>query len=391
MRRPSHVTTDRQDATPSASPTSSASPAGRFYRPELDALRFVAFFSVFIYHFTFAVPDRGFWMESFRYSGAFGMCLFFVLSAYLITELLTREHAETGAIHIRAFYVRRILRIWPLYFFFIGLVAVIGKLCIQDWAVPTGTIVGFALLTGNWYLIYHAVSGPIMPLWSISLEEQFYLVWPSLAKLGRRVLLIVSLLLIPVSHAAIAFLVHRGSEYDLIWWNSFAQFQYFGIGAALALLLKGRAFQLKAPIRLLLFVGAVMVWLAGGYSNHLNELGRNPIASLLLSYDAAALGSVMLFFAFLGARSGSIPGWIMQLGRISYGLYVFHEFCIELVLWGWAQRSHPLLSDAAQLAIWFVFSMTFTIVAASLSYRLLERPFLRLKKRFEFIETRVSG
>jgi peptidoglycan/LPS O-acetylase OafA/YrhL len=360
----------------------------RFYRPELDALRFVAFFSVLIFHFTFYISHRGFWLEAIRYSGAFGMCLFFILSAYLITELLTREKEKTGTIHIKAFYLRRILRIWPLYFAFIAWMWFFGRYIFHPWFVPKATVISFILLMGNWRLIYGSVTGPIMPLWSISLEEQFYLVWPTLAKLGKRALLIISLLVIVMSYLVIAGLTYRGTHFSLIWWNSFVQFQYFGLGAVLSLTLRGRAPQIQKGKRAALFLLALPIWALGGYFNFLNAFGVHPVLTLMLSYLAASVGCLMLFFAFLGAPEGTIPDWMMQLGKISYGLYVFHQFCIDSVATIWSRYVHAVLPESVKLSIWFVCALAITIAVAKLSYRFLETPFLEFKRRFEFIETR---
>jgi len=109
-----------------------------FYRPELDVLRFFAFLAVYVCH---AVSHRlnyfaGDYVSSSVYlpwitvarAGSYGVDLFFVLSAYLITELLIREKKECGALDVRSFYIRRILRIWPLYFFFIA-IAVFVPFC----------------------------------------------------------------------------------------------------------------------------------------------------------------------------------------------------------------------------------------------------------------------
>lgn len=109
----------------------------RFYRPELDAVRFFAFFSVFLFHASNFATRFTTAQEALGYSGKFGVCLFFVLSSYLIAELLIRERDQTGTVHIGSFYMRRILRIWPLYFGFIALCIVIG-LCMQSGACPAG-------------------------------------------------------------------------------------------------------------------------------------------------------------------------------------------------------------------------------------------------------------
>ncbi|HYX52309.1 MAG TPA: acyltransferase family protein, partial [Candidatus Limnocylindrales bacterium] len=122
----------------------------RFYRPELDALRFFAFFGVFVFH---AAPhERAFydaaqaphWLSSFLISsfgaGAYGVDLFFALSAYLITSLLLREREHLGEVDVRGFYVRRILRIWPLYLSFLLFAAAVG------WVFPSQRIEGRYLL-----------------------------------------------------------------------------------------------------------------------------------------------------------------------------------------------------------------------------------------------------
>src|SRR5580658_4566258 len=100
-----------------------------FYRPELDVLRFFAFLAVFLFHFNHpaefyvqhGIPRAiAVGATSFVEAGVFGVDLFFVLSAYLITELLLREKDLCGSLDVKGFYLRRILRIWPLYFFYIG-------------------------------------------------------------------------------------------------------------------------------------------------------------------------------------------------------------------------------------------------------------------------------
>ncbi len=160
--------------------------SGRYYRPELDVLRFFAFLSVYLFHVLPRVEAANHtgWLRSaawlaanFRLAGSFGVCLFFVLSSFLITELLLRERRQTGTVHVKAFYVRRILRIWPLYFFFLFFGALLGHF-VADWHMEAPRLLAFLLLLGNWYVaVFGQTLNPIAPLWSISIEEQFYLTW----------------------------------------------------------------------------------------------------------------------------------------------------------------------------------------------------------------------
>src|SRR5829696_4967534 len=163
------------------------------YHPELDVLRFVAFLAVFMHH---ALPrdarlyiSHGLspaatqWLLTAKEAGAFGLDIFFALSAYLITELLLREHRSRGSFSISAFYVRRALRIWPLYFTFLALtVFVIPTLLPRESFGPI-YIASFALFVGNWVCATKGIPFSVAgPLWSISVEEQFYIGWPLLLR-----------------------------------------------------------------------------------------------------------------------------------------------------------------------------------------------------------------
>ena len=158
----------------------------RFYRPQLDVVRFVAFLAVFGHH---ALPRDGAhsrWLKEAVNTLGFGLCLFFVLSAYLIALLLRRERQKTDTVALRAFYARRILRIWPLYLLGLGLAAA-RAVSHGLWHAQREWLVAALLFAGN--LVPHDTA--IMNhLWSISVEEQFYLFFPSCYKwLGQKMML----------------------------------------------------------------------------------------------------------------------------------------------------------------------------------------------------------
>jgi peptidoglycan/LPS O-acetylase OafA/YrhL len=155
--------------------------AQTFYLPELDCLRFLAFLGVFAFHARHSLEGiapiswlLGMSITNAAYAGSFGVDLFFVLSAFLITELLLREKETTGSLNVPAFYVRRILRIWPLYFFFLGIVAVLH---LFDPSQQFGWryLISFGLLSGNWAIVLFGVPASVANiLWSVCMEEQFY-------------------------------------------------------------------------------------------------------------------------------------------------------------------------------------------------------------------------
>jgi len=136
--------------------------ARRFYKPELDILRFFAFLAVFVFHTVnystgFLVQHHiPLWAAkiglSFAGAGTYGVDVFFVLSSYLITELLLREKATTGSLDVKAFYLRRILRIWPLYYLFLAL-AVFVPLLNPQHEFSLKYVIPFAALMGNWSLV----------------------------------------------------------------------------------------------------------------------------------------------------------------------------------------------------------------------------------------------
>ncbi len=347
----------------------------RFYRPELDVLRFGAFFSVFYYHMAFHKDSPGVWFQAAASAASFGMCLFFVLSSFLITELLLREKEITGTIHIKSFYIRRILRIWPLYFAFIALTWVLGHYA-YSWTVTGKTVLSFSLLAGNWYLIHinGRFGGPLMPLWSISLEEQS----------------VISAALVPVALCSIAFLAHKGWHAYSIWWNSFVQVMFFGIGALLAIYTHVQIQQRSKVDRLLLFLGGVIAWWGGAYLNELAVSVAAPAFLLMSSYSCAAAGCIAFLFAFLGANP-KWPGVLIYLGKISYGLYVFHVLCPDVVAQA-LRTLWPRLPDHGGIykSVYMTLGLIFTIATAYCSYNWFEKPFLKWKERFALVQSRPT-
>src|ERR1700690_1177511 len=234
--------------------------ADDFYRPGLDILRALAFLLVFIAHGLVWHLDKPTQIGGIGRAGEFGVCIFFFLSSYLITELLLREKRDTHTILIPAFYARRILRIWPLYFtmiafgFFYGLFSP-GSTVSIAWGIS------MLLLFANWYTVDHGYPpGFLFPLWSISLEEQFYLVWPWMVKyLSPGGLLGIASLLLAAAYLTLALLLGQKQTLDpAIWVNSLVQFQFFALGTMTAIGLRGRVPHLAKALRWGLFFAGLL-------------------------------------------------------------------------------------------------------------------------------------
>ncbi len=364
-------------ATRVSIPSEDRRPVGAFHRPELDVLRFAAFALVFCSHdlpSMAGVSAAGFgwaaWLaHGVRESGAYGVDLFFLLSAYLITEILLREHVRTGTIDVPAFLLRRALRIWPLYFAFLALAYWVVPLIYPQW-FPPRVALAFLFFTGNFAWMGADPRTVAGILWSVSIEEQFYLVWPLVLRTFRHRLTAVCVLLIVVSNAARLYFVLSGSPHlEWLWFNTVTRLDPIAIGALLAIHLRGAQPVLPAWARGGLFAGGLLLLVLSG----LFFPADRP--TLLLAYPAAALASLAMFVATLGVP-WPMPRVLVYLGRVSYGLYVFHMLAITIT------RAHIHLTPTAlEWAVQFSSAFLLTIGLASLSYFTLEAPFLRLKAR----------
>jgi peptidoglycan/LPS O-acetylase OafA/YrhL len=374
--------------------------AGRFYRPELDVLRFCAFFLVFIHHHFSYVPAQynphlGRWfaigVSTISAAATYGVDIFLALCSYLITELLLREKARTGTVDVKWFYIRRILRIWPLYFFFLALALATNGLIPKE-RVSIKAVVAFLLFSGNWWMMsgLRAVS-VINPLWSLSVQEQFYFAWPPLVKnLGERGLLIVAgvMLLVSNSMRLAIFWAHVGSE-RYIKFNSFTRLDPIALGIIAAVLLRGRSPGLTNFRRAFLFVTSfAMLWVAAVLL-HSEADGTEPIHLLsVIGYPLVALSSIGIVLSVLE----SVRPWyafkpLVYLGRISYGLYVFHLLGLKLADVVGARLSFGSHLIKGQGLLGFLL----TLVMAMISYHALEKPFLRMKERFAHVQSRPGG
>lgn len=362
-----------------------------FYRPELDALRFFAFLGVFRYHFATAVTryaDLGAprWLSianSATYAGAFGVDLFFVLSAYLITELLLREKDSRGTLDIRAFYIRRILRIWPLYFFCVAL----GMLPVFNPAhgFDLRYVGAFLLLSGNWSVVAwgwpaHTI---VSPLWTVSIEEQFYLLWPPMVRsLSKHRIAVAALFLLLFSTLMRVVMVSVHAAPNAVRCNTLARLDPIASGILAAVILRGRVPSLRNSVRMLMLLGAGIVLVLLAHYWNMAEPKMILWVPVVLGYPLVAASCTTILLATLGAQL-RIPALLVYLGKISYGLYVYHALGMVL-----ADKLLPTHIRLRQLIIREALALTITVALAALSYQLLETPFLRLKKRFELIRSR---
>jgi peptidoglycan/LPS O-acetylase OafA/YrhL len=377
-----------------------------FYRPELDVLRFLAFLAVFSCHGLTVNPPRPdhhnlliVWRayRAVMEAGNFGVCMFFMLSSYLITGLLHTERQATNGVHLGFFYMRRILRICPLYLS-VTLIFFIGGHFLPSLHMERSQLLAYLLIAGNWYILVHPLTQiQLTWLWSISVEEQFYLVWPLVAKTGgMRWVGRLSLLLIPASVLAIATATKNGkSPYSTVWLNSLVQFQFFALGALLVLWLRGRIPRLQPLRRLGVACLGAACWLTARGVCGLKAFDANPgVVAMCVGYELVALGCTLMFLSVLGLPSRYLPRSLVYLGKISYGLYVFHEIALSgttaVRLLMETELSVPSILRPAFFLLDRAGALALTITLAALSYKYLERPFLGMKQRFTLVRSRAA-
>ena len=342
---------------------------------EFDALRGMAALGVLLFHLR---PNEG-WTQF----GMTGVHLFLVLSGYLITTIVI-NHVGTPNF-LRAFYARRILRIWPIYYLTLAFLVILQRNLPNPPSLRgLPYYLTFTQYTWHWPVITKLVSTPPLAVeafehsWTLAIEEQFYLLWPlTIALVGpKRV--------VPMVMGIVAFgLWFKTLGYDT--WILFNIFGAFALGALAAAILndKPRVERNRYALSLFFLVsGAIgfayvrwfytvpvswsrdwMVW-----RDSLQNFAYYTIHFGIVGFVATNAGS--WFLAPLRMRE------LTYLGEISYGMYLYHLPIFWLVGGFWIQQNEPYMIWVAKIAL--------TFVVATLSYRYIEKPILSLKDWFPY-------
>jgi peptidoglycan/LPS O-acetylase OafA/YrhL len=343
------------------------------YFKGFNALRFYAALSVVVQHFSYSPHD---WfgaallpvtLEALFLNGTDAVNLFFVLSGFLITYLLLLEQAQSGKVNVRNFYVRRAFRIFPVYFVFI-LVALI----LLRPPYNAEVLLFLTFFMGNVAFVSFFPFPPFEHLWSIAVEEQYYLLAPIMARFNKHILKLLIVIILawwPVMviasllpQSALSTFVLK-SRYDLIALGAVLAYGYYHQWATLSYILHPAV---RILAGLVLIYGIVLATPSADFG-YTTLMG---LAFAVLVYNIAAspktprlLESPLLEF----------------MGKLSYSMYVYHPLFVLLFF---KLFYHRLSLDQYQL-IGYPVIIAATIVVSLVSYRLLESPFLRLKDRFK--------
>jgi peptidoglycan/LPS O-acetylase OafA/YrhL len=357
------------------------------YMPRLDHLRFYAAFIVMVYHFfhpSLAQDDNPLLLVVREGYG--GVALFMVLSGFILTSIcLGRE------VQYRAFVVNRLLRIYPLY-----LVAV----CVAAFAfgreVDALSFLALAAFLGN----LGEVKLPHFPhLWTIMVEFQFYLLFPLLLGIVRRVGLVylAGVLALLMAVRMLVFLLD-GSVQDAAYWTLLGRMDQFVLGMLLAVLHRQRPTLFANPAWMVLAVLALQGWLmlftwwSGGYFGPDTPHSQSIAWVFYPLMEGLAYGGVVLAYLHLrwplpvnealrraGAQASGVLAW---LGTISYSIYVWH-FPVAMLHHRMGERGWQIGFLGGQPWLEFLLVMLPAVIAVSaLSYYVIERPFLALRSRY---------
>ncbi len=369
----------------------------KIFFPNLDGLRFISFFCVYLFHIWVLMFDRYSLkgttphMVKFLFqNGEIGVNFFFVLSGFLITYLLIQEKKITGKIHVANFYVRRILRIWPLFYvcilFGLVLYPLLKKVIGGELFVVAHPWTYFVFLN-NFDFLKNGAPAIISVLWSVAIEEQFYLFWPLLLSLFP--LKSYKYLLCTIIAASFIFRCFYSHDERVLQFHTLAVIGDMALGGLLA------------------------------YSITFNEKFRQKISSLSKLTIAGIYAAAIILFFF---RKDIFPGSMMVFERIfiaivfgliileqnfsnnsffkmsslkfiskwgiyTYGLYCIHVIAIIFVELAFKKAGFDLQNPIIILLL-AVVAFVACMLMALISYHFFEKRFLKLKDRFAFIVKR---
>jgi len=345
-----------------------------------DGLRAIAVFMVMMEHY---VPERyEYIMDVFKF-GQCGVALFFVLSGFLIGGILLRQRAtyqEFDWAKVKSilgnFYARRSLRIFPIYYLLLTALLIVGyPEEIKQTAIWSYTY------TYNIYLYYKgSVSYPLGIIWTLCQEEQFYLMLPIIllaTPRSKQLLVIIVMIMVGISTRTMLYLDTRN---DAVY-NSlvFSMLDLFGLGVMLAWLHQND----KLPkINVFWVVGTYLLFQYLG-----NDLWNFSGKSLLhIMCNMFGITSAILILAAINNKLGflgTILNWqpIKYFGKISYGVYLYHVFCMEFLLWALPRMGFV---EEVFWPIRFLIAFVATLGVASVSFYVIEEPINRLKSKFSY-------
>lgn len=359
------------------------------YFPLFNVYRFLAAFSVVAYHIedykrNYKISDR-FPNALIQFIGPVAVTFFFVLSGFLITYLLLVEKEKNNSISIKKFYLRRIFRIWPLYYFLI----IIGIFILPNIPLFNPSYIDYQIYPNYILLMYFTffanlvLSGEnilfIGHTWSIAVEEQFYLVWPWILKYSNKYFLsMFSVIIIQYLFKGLFTLIFIKYNFHFAYLaieflknTRFECMAIGGIGAYLILFYKEKMelYLFYFPLRISIIVLTIILMYFGTTIPGVHNLIYSILFCYIITYSSR-FNEIKIFPIF------------NYFGTISYGIYMYHPIIIIMVMHILKKVFLPLQNNLLFNLCVYMLCFILTILVSSLSYQFLERFFINLKSKF---------
>ncbi len=386
--------------------------SAKVYFPSLNGLRFIAAFVVIIHHLEqiklfFGLPSLFFKWHFIKIVGELGVTLFFTLSGFLITYLLLAEKERFKTVFVKEFYIRRVLRIWPLYY----LIIILGLFILPHiyfFKIPVyteGVQYRFSIKAFFYLILFPNVVSNLytyMPFiaqtWSIGIEEQFYLIWPWIVKKTNnywQVLLAIIILLFLITNILSFFADHSTDLSQATTRVKIVSFAYRymvmlrigcmaigGMGAYYLYTLNMRILRpIYSPYTQLITITIVIEMMLFGveipFINH--EFYSLLFIIIILNLAANPKSLINLENKILD-----------YLGKISYSIYMWHNIAIIFGL-HLARKVNPQLDNIFSNTIYYITTFIVTFILSAISYELFEKRFLRFKHLFAKVQSGESN
>jgi len=342
------------------------------YRPPLDGLRAVAVLAVISYHFGYS------WLPG----GFLGVDLFFVLSGYLITRLLLIEFEGTRRVALVEFWARRVRRLLPALLLLIVAASlwVYNQAPVETWLARRQDMLWTLFYRANWHFIdtsqnyfaQYAGASPLLHTWSLAIEEQFYLLWPLVFLLlartlrGRRWPMVSVLIVATLASAVRMHQLYGSAGVSRAYYGTDSRAQQLLVGAALATIPIWTTRRTRAP-RPAAYLGGLVAACAACFAVLLSDRSAFYYQGGALTF--AVIVALVIWAVEVAPASPLGRALTLRplpwIGRISYGLYLWHWFILVALLR--VQRSHPAVH-------WPPIAWLLTFGAATVSYYLVELP-----------------
>ncbi|CAN5361286.1 acyltransferase [soil metagenome] len=379
--------------------------------PALDGVRGLAIFLVLLFHFVVIggnTPTVRIIQKTWGFGWA-GVDLFFVLSGFLITRILldAKKRQATAGGYFKNFYARRTVRIFPLYYAFLLLFLIILPRTVPGFAQLFGTPPGSQWI--YWTYTYNLFQGHHNPatfshsvgvIWSLCIEEQFYLIWPTVVWFSKpkTLLKVCAGLLVMSMGARLIVSMVSGYEVYISQW-SFCRMDPLAIGAALAILTRidpDLIQRVRRPARHLIWLVPIAIL---GMNVVFGSLTKSTVFHIV-GYSALAIlfGSVLLMT--ITAPAGAFitrffsNSLLRLFGRLSYAMYLVNQpikYALLRYVYGFEDPGNAQMTSVSAQMIFFVFAAVLTVAVAWLSWHLFEKHFLRLKKFFPMTRPAPEG